>query len=384
MGTRRPGASRRPERRAGRARPGGVVAKPPRPGRRRTSLGGAGTRRRARVAGRRHPDRADRRPTGRGVALGRPPRGGAAAGCGETRIAARVVRVAEVSDGRVVDLWVRVGGVDLAEHPIAITVEADGVVAPVEPGVDRTADRWAGRAVPVRGRRSGAGDGARPHAAGSGSTPGRRRARERRRRPRRRAARTRPAPSPSSRTSRWTATGSSSSSTGPPTGCGCAGPGPTSPGEAAARRHGRLRHPARSLRPPGVAGDRGLPPAPPRGPRRRGRPGASGCRSRSSATATGSGCCRPATGPARSTSARPRADDELGAYGQERLRASYAVDERRDRPGPVVLRELRRPLGDRHPAGGLRGAAPSAARARAGRGGSSTTATGPRRGRGRS
>ena len=62
------------------------------------------------------------------------------------------------------------------------------------------------------------------------------------------------------------------------------------------------------------------------------RPGVTGCPARSSATATGSGFCRAATGPASSTWARLAADDELGAYGQERLRASYAVDERATDP----------------------------------------------------
>ena len=61
----------------------------------------------------------------------------------ETRLVARVLRARDSDDRRVVDLWARVGGVDLAEHPIELAVEADGTPVPVEPRVDRAADRWA-------------------------------------------------------------------------------------------------------------------------------------------------------------------------------------------------------------------------------------------------
>ncbi len=64
---------------------------------------------------------------------------------GETRLAVRVVRATEAAEGRVVDLWVRVGGVDLATHPVELAVAADGVPVTVEGRVDRTAERWAGR-----------------------------------------------------------------------------------------------------------------------------------------------------------------------------------------------------------------------------------------------
>ncbi len=62
----------------------------------------------------------------------------------ETGLTVRVVRARDSDQGRVVDLWARIGGVDLAEHPLELTVEADGTSAPVEPRVDHTADRWAG------------------------------------------------------------------------------------------------------------------------------------------------------------------------------------------------------------------------------------------------
>lgn len=62
----------------------------------------------------------------------------------ETRLALRVVRVTEAAGGRAVDLWGRLGGVDLAEHRPEIGVEADGTPVDVEPRPDRTADRWAG------------------------------------------------------------------------------------------------------------------------------------------------------------------------------------------------------------------------------------------------
>jgi CDP-glycerol glycerophosphotransferase (TagB/SpsB family) len=60
----------------------------------------------------------------------------------ETRLAVRVVRAAQVGHGRVLDLWTRVGGVDLARHPLEISVEADGTATAVEPRADPTANRW--------------------------------------------------------------------------------------------------------------------------------------------------------------------------------------------------------------------------------------------------
>jgi CDP-glycerol glycerophosphotransferase (TagB/SpsB family) len=61
----------------------------------------------------------------------------------ETRLVLRVVRAAGKPDGRVVDLWARIGGVDLAEHPIELTVDTGDGPALVEARVDRAADRWA-------------------------------------------------------------------------------------------------------------------------------------------------------------------------------------------------------------------------------------------------
>ena len=251
-------------------------------------------------------------------------------GGGETRIAARVVRVAEVSDGRVVDLWVRVGGIDLAENPIAITVEADGVVAPVEPGVDRTADRWAAT------RFQSAAEGAARVTVPPGTHQLRVDARV----------------GPVARTTYLTPPPRSADPAGPEpvvhdidldgetlvvrldrpvTGLRLRGPGTDLEGEA--RGHGtvvfptrrdlygrqvwlatavyHLHHPGglavrsawRDRLPREVVGDRH---------RMRVLPGGGG--------------------PGEIHLGPPRRDDELGAYGQERLRASYAVDERATDP----------------------------------------------------
>jgi CDP-glycerol glycerophosphotransferase (TagB/SpsB family) len=62
----------------------------------------------------------------------------------ETRLEVQVVRVKDTDEGRVVDLWTRIGGVDLADHRIELAVSADGTPTAVEPRLDRTADRWAG------------------------------------------------------------------------------------------------------------------------------------------------------------------------------------------------------------------------------------------------
>src|SRR5262249_11565703 len=61
----------------------------------------------------------------------------------ETRLALRVVRVTDATDGRVVGLGCRSGGVDLAENKLELTIDADGRPVVVEPRVDRAADRWA-------------------------------------------------------------------------------------------------------------------------------------------------------------------------------------------------------------------------------------------------
>ncbi len=62
----------------------------------------------------------------------------------ETRLRIRVVRVTDGVEGRLVDMWARVGGVDLAEHPLELAAEADGTPVVVEHRPDRAADRWAG------------------------------------------------------------------------------------------------------------------------------------------------------------------------------------------------------------------------------------------------
>jgi CDP-glycerol glycerophosphotransferase (TagB/SpsB family) len=62
----------------------------------------------------------------------------------ETRLRVSVVRVVERQAARDVDLWVQVGGVDLSQASLQLTVEVDGVPMEVRRGVDRTAERWAG------------------------------------------------------------------------------------------------------------------------------------------------------------------------------------------------------------------------------------------------
>ncbi len=62
----------------------------------------------------------------------------------ETRLRVRVVRAVSAVGGRRVDLFVRVDGVDLAEHPLHVSAEADGVVLEVVRARDLTANRWAG------------------------------------------------------------------------------------------------------------------------------------------------------------------------------------------------------------------------------------------------
>lgn len=61
----------------------------------------------------------------------------------ETRLRTRVVRNASVPEGRRVDLFVRVEGVDLAEHPLHVAAEAGGHALEVARGRDLTANRWA-------------------------------------------------------------------------------------------------------------------------------------------------------------------------------------------------------------------------------------------------
>ena len=63
----------------------------------------------------------------------------------ETLLRVRVVRVGETDDGhRTIDLWTHVEGVDHAEHPPAVSVTFEEATLDTTPTVDRTADRWAG------------------------------------------------------------------------------------------------------------------------------------------------------------------------------------------------------------------------------------------------
>jgi CDP-glycerol glycerophosphotransferase (TagB/SpsB family) len=62
----------------------------------------------------------------------------------ETSLRVRVVRSAPTPDGRSVDLFVHIGGLDLVRHPLDIGARADGAALTVTPGTDATANRWAG------------------------------------------------------------------------------------------------------------------------------------------------------------------------------------------------------------------------------------------------
>ena len=281
----------------------------------------------------------------------------------ETRLRVRVVRSRAVPEGRRVDLFVRVEGVDLARAPAA----GDG-----------------------RGRRSRARRG--PLAATSRRTDGRRRVSSRPPRapcgstvPQRLTRLTLTARAgiversdavdvPSRAPARLDAPGPRVEDVtldgdrlvvhldAPADGLRLRGPGHRPRRRAAARRHRRLRDAARPLRPPGAAPDRALPPAPRRRSRR--RPGLA-------RTAPGRERRRPAPAPRpprrrRSRRAPPRptrADDELGAYGQERLRASYAVDERPTDPGLWYFESFAGRSATDTPPRRLRRAAPPPARA---------------------
>jgi len=61
----------------------------------------------------------------------------------ETRLRVRVVRAGSVPEGRRVELFVRVEGVDLAQQPMHVTAEGGGVALDVVREVDHTANRWA-------------------------------------------------------------------------------------------------------------------------------------------------------------------------------------------------------------------------------------------------
>ena len=62
----------------------------------------------------------------------------------ETRLRIRVVRSSTAPEARHVDLFVRIEGVDLAQHRLEVAAEAGGAELEVVAGVDPTANRWAG------------------------------------------------------------------------------------------------------------------------------------------------------------------------------------------------------------------------------------------------
>ena len=300
------------------------------------------------------------------VALGRPPRRRPASRESETRltrpggprrsVGPRVARV---------DLFVRIEGVDLAEHPLARDGRGRRHVA-LDGGQRRaTTPRTAGPA-PASSRP--------PRAPRRVTVPAGTSRRLTRRRPAsapssarrtstcRRAPAEHDGPGPSSRASPSTATGSSSGWTGRRTGCGSAARAPTSPASLGATAPSSSTCGVTS-----TAGRRCLATgvhhlASRRRARRRGRPGASASRSRCVGAHHRLRVLPGGGGPGELHLGPPRADDELGAYGQERLRAAYAVDPRPTRPGALVLRELRRAVRDGHPARRVRGAPPSRAR----------------------
>jgi CDP-glycerol glycerophosphotransferase (TagB/SpsB family) len=61
----------------------------------------------------------------------------------ETRLRLRLVRAPSLPEGRAVDLFVRIEGVDLAQHPLHVTADAGGDALDVDRGTDLTANRWA-------------------------------------------------------------------------------------------------------------------------------------------------------------------------------------------------------------------------------------------------
>jgi CDP-glycerol glycerophosphotransferase (TagB/SpsB family) len=81
----------------------------------------------------------------------------------ETRLRVHVVRVTETVRGRAVDLWATLGGVDLAAHRLELAVEGDGIPLPVQRRVDPAANRWAG------GRFQSAAEGAARVTVASGA-----------------------------------------------------------------------------------------------------------------------------------------------------------------------------------------------------------------------
>ena len=268
------------------------------PGRRRAAYRCRGPGRRARPPRRRPSDRAHRRRTAGGWASVDLPADLRRLSATETRLRSGSCASARPPTGADVDLWTRVEGVDLARHPVALTFEADGVDA-LQPGVDRTAERWAGRGSSRRRRGRPRGP-PRPGRVRCGSTSGRSAGRP-----------TYLAPPPARRPAGPEPVVQGIALDGdrlvvqldrPADGLRLRGPGTDVPGEPSAdgtvvfdtRRdlYGRqvaLPTAVYHLHRPG-----GLAAA----------PGASGCRSRSSAPAIACGCSPPATGRASCTSDR--------------------------------------------------------------------------------
>ena len=299
--------ARRPERRAGRDRAAGVVARSARSGRGRDA---GPTSRHSPRSSSPWADAVPTEVTGRracrALVVGRP------AGCRCAPLpsrrpgcALRSCGSASAGEGeRAVDLWARVEGIDLAEHPPTVSASFDGVDLPAQGSVDATAERWAGTrfqsaaagavrvVAPARaGRLRRVGGGGRRPPRGPRSTCRLRSAAP-------------PVPEPAVLGVALDGDRLVVHLDRPAEGLRLCGPGHGRARGARTRRHDRLRHPARPVRPPGVAAHRRLPPGPPRRPGRGRRRGGSGFRSRSSASDTGYACCRRVDGSRR---APPRA-----------------------------------------------------------------------------
>ncbi|HEY3528656.1 MAG TPA: CDP-glycerol glycerophosphotransferase family protein [Nocardioides sp.] len=285
----------------------------------------------------------------------------------ETRMRVLVVRVAETDAGRDVDLWVRIAGVDLAAHPLELTVDADGTEVSVHRRPDRNADRWAGT------RFQSAAEGAARVTVPAGT----RRLRV---------------------VARVHGLVRSACVVLPPRTADGEGRGPvvqeiTLDGELVVVRLDRpveglrLRGPGTDvpgeLRPDGTVAfstrrdlygrQVWLPTAVYRLHRPAGLGAATAWRERLPVEAVGERhrmrVLAGGGGPGEIHLGPPRADDELGAYGQERLRAAYLVDDRETDPGqwyfesfagrsatdtPLALfEELRRRRPDLEPAWGI-------------------------------
>jgi CDP-glycerol glycerophosphotransferase (TagB/SpsB family) len=250
----------------------------------------------------------------------------------ETRLRARVVRVGETDDGhRTVDLWTRVEGVDQARHAPTVTVSFEESTLEVTPVVDRTADRWAGARFQSAAE-GGAHVEAPPHAGRvrvTSEVGALRREVEVDLPPR--TART-AGPEPAVLGIGLEGDRLVVQLDRPAEGLRLRGPGTDVPGEP--MRDGTVVFDTRR----DLYGRQVALPTAVYHLHRAGGLGAAaswrerlpvevvGTRHRLRVLAAGDGPGEVHLGP-------PRADDELGAYGQERLRAAYAVDERPTDPG---------------------------------------------------